>query len=76
MNRKIVKVNENGRRIGDDHHNARLTDHEVDALLNLRDQGWSYGTLARKFEISKGAVRNICKGRTRCQTPARLKRCT
>ena len=35
MSDKIVKLNEKGRRIGDSHPKATLSDHEVDLLLEL-----------------------------------------
>lgn len=62
-----VAVNEIGRRIGHDHHRAKLTNGEVDLILDLRDEGWSYLEIARKFEISKCTVRDIIKGRRRAQ---------
>lgn len=74
MKTHIVGVNDRGLRVGDSHHNARLTDGEVDLLLALRDEGWSYQALAEKFEISKSGVRHICRGRNRCQAPSRYKR--
>jgi hypothetical protein len=64
----MVAINENGRRIGEDHHLAKLTDHDVGLLLDLRDEGFSYGWLAAKFEISKSAVRWYCIGGRRAQT--------
>ena len=66
---KLVAVNAAGIRVGEDHQNAKLTNQEVDRLLELRDQGMSYGQLATIFEISKSGARQICKGRRRCQTP-------
>ena len=68
--KRIVWVNDRGLRVGEDHQNARLTNAEVDLLLALRDDGWSYRQLALKFEISKSGVRKICKGQTRCQASA------
>jgi Mor family transcriptional regulator len=65
-----IATNENGRSIGEDHHRAKLTNGDVDMLLALRDEGWSYGRLARKFEVSKSQVRNIVKGYKRCQCTA------
>lgn len=74
--KRIVAINEYGLRIGEDHPNARLTNLEVDVLLELREELdengkhiWSYGKLAEKFDIGKTAVRRICKGQSRCQTP-------
>lgn len=73
MKTRIVGVNDRGLRVGDSHHNARLTDGEVDLLLALRDEGWSYQALADKFEISKSGARWICRGRNRCQVATKYK---
>lgn len=73
MKTRIVGVNDRGLRVGDSHHNARLTDGEVDLLLALRDEGWSYRQLAEKFDISKSSAHKICQGHRRCQTPVRYK---
>lgn len=51
---------------GQHHPKATLSDREVELLRSLReDDGWTYGQLARKFEISKNTVVRICKYRTR-----------
>ena len=71
---KVVAVNDRGFRVGQDHQNAKLTNHEVDLLLELRDEGWSYGKLRDAFELSKSGVRKICKGMTRCQVADRYKK--
>ncbi len=65
--KRVVAVNERGLRIGEDHRLAKLTNAEIECLLGLRDQGWSYRRLASAFEISKSAVRMYCKGLRRCQ---------
>jgi hypothetical protein len=71
---KMVAVNENGQRVGETHPRAKLTDHEVELLLELRGEGFSYGWLAVKFEISKKHAWRICTGVARGQTPARHRR--
>lgn len=68
---EFAKANEQGLRIGEDHPNARLSDHEVDLLLELHEAGYGYGRLARKFDISKSQARNICKGHQRSQVVRR-----
>lgn len=69
-----VAVNEKGYRIGQDHHQAKLTDAEIDLLLTLHHvDKWGYGRLAAKFEISKGMARKYCKGKCRSQTIAGFK---
>ena len=74
MPTRIIAVNALGCRVGDSHHNAKLTDSEVSLLLNLHDEGWGYKTLAVKFEVSKSLVRNICLGRARCQVPSQWRK--
>lgn len=63
--RKLLKFSENGRRIGESNPKAVLTDHEVELMLNLREEGYSYPWLSDKFEIPVMTVRSICRGRTR-----------
>ena len=72
--KRIVAVNARGHAIGEDHPRAVLTNHEVDLLLELRAEGYGYGWLAAKFEVSKSTVRGYCTGQTRAQHPAGFKR--
>lgn len=70
---KTVAINERGLRIGEDHQNARYTDGEIEMVLALRDDGKSYGEIARLVEMPKSTVADIIKGRRRCQYPAKWK---
>jgi hypothetical protein len=70
--RRLLKFNDLGRRIGETHHKAVLTDHEVELLLQLREEGMTYTWLAEKFEIPKMTVRSICRGRTRGMAATRM----
>ena len=74
MTQRIVGVNERGLRVGQDHQNAKLTDAEIDVLLEFRQRGWGYKRLAKKFEISKAQVRRIVSGAARHQTPSAFRR--
>ncbi len=78
--RRRVAYGENGYRIGEGHHNATLTDRDVELLLELRAElnangrpRYTYGWLAEKFEVSRDAVKSICLGRRRGQSIARVK---
>ncbi len=71
---KLVEFNEGGRRIGQEHPGAKLTDAEVAVMLDLRDEGYSYAWLAAKFDVSKSCARWICTGRNRNQSAARAVR--
>lgn len=48
-----------GYRHGQDHPHARLTDHEVELLRRLRDEGMTLAALADKFDISRGHASKI-----------------
>lgn len=68
----LIAINEIGRRVGQSHPQAKLTDRDVELMLTLRALNaavWTYDALADKFEVSKSQARNICLGRKRCQLP-------
>jgi predicted DNA-binding protein (UPF0251 family) len=69
---KNIKVNEQGRRIGESHQNATLTDHDVELICALRDEGLTLSEIAEKFEVSKGCVWKIVHGYRRGQWDAGL----
>lgn len=56
--KKIAK----GRRIGENHPNAILTDGEVELVRQLREvQGMTYDAIAAKMDVSKSSVAKICQ---------------
>lgn len=60
-----VKRNENGYRIGDTHHRAKLTDHEVELIRQLHGEGMKARDIAKKFGISKGQASKILRHQQR-----------
>lgn len=50
----------NSRRGGENHHNAVLTDGEVELLRKYREEGMTWLQLVEKFEVPKRTVRDIC----------------
>ncbi|QCW21933.1 hypothetical protein JessAGP_003c [Caulobacter phage Jess A] len=79
----LVAVNEGGRRIGETHHNAKLTDAQVDAIRDEYEAGLEglgprigYRALARKYGSTKSTVRDIIACRQRAQYADRHKRIT
>lgn len=52
---------------GQNHPKANLTDHEVDLVLELRSEGFTYYALSVTFETPKSTIRDICKGLTRAR---------
>ena len=71
--RMIVGLSDQGKRIGEGHHRAKLTDHEIDLIRELYDDGMSISEIARKFEIGKSHCWDICHYTVRVQTASRFK---
>ena len=69
-----LAVNERGYRIGEDHHNARYTNGEVEMVLVLRDEGLGYKAIAKRMEMPVTTVRDICLGRRRSQLVAGVRK--
>lgn len=67
---KLIAVNELGRRIGEDHQHARLTNEQVDRIRDLHElHGLKYQQLADMFQVSKSMIAGVCQYRRRAQTP-------
>jgi plasmid maintenance system antidote protein VapI len=62
----LIGVSALGRRVGQFHPGAKLSDAEALRLLELRTRlGLGYGKLARIFGISRSQARNIVTGNSR-----------
>ena len=55
----------NGHRIGETHHRAKLSDHEVELIRCLREGGMKIVEIARKFECTTSNINEIVHYRTR-----------
>ncbi|MCX7168621.1 MAG: hypothetical protein NTV11_20435 [Rhodocyclales bacterium] len=71
---RLVGINELGIRVGEDHHNAKLTNQEVDRMRELHEAGATITDLALMFEVGKGTVCDIVNYRRRAQVPTRFRR--
>lgn len=65
--KRMLAVNDRGYVIGEQHHRAKLTDHEVDLVLQLLDEGVSERVVAAKFEVSRRTIRDYKRGSLRSQ---------
>lgn len=63
--KRLVAVNERGHVVGESHGRAVLTDHDVDLVFALREDGMSIGKIAKAMEVSKGCIQHILEGRNR-----------
>lgn len=48
-----------GYKYGEDHHNAQITDHEIELIRQLREEGMRFVDLIEKFGISKGYLSKV-----------------
>lgn len=72
---KRVAVSDTGRRVGEHHPRARLTDADVDHIRTLYEEGAvGYKTLGKVFGVSWQTVRDICTFARRNTPPARWRR--
>lgn len=71
--KRTVAVNERGRRIGEDHQRAKLTNHDVELMRELRAAGWSLRKIAAKFDVTYGTVWYITTCQRRAQLPVAWK---
>lgn len=51
---------ERGQR-GEKHHNAKLTERDVERIRRLREDGVQYKVIARAFDVSKRNIGAICR---------------
>ena len=71
---RMVGLNERGKRVGETHHRAVLSDRDVDMIRELYENGLSYSVIAEKFDISKSHARDVIKCRRRWQMACTWKR--
>lgn len=54
-----------GHRVGESHPRAELPREDVLLIRALREEKLGYGTIAKKFELPRSTVQDICNGRRR-----------
>lgn len=72
---KMIAINESGKRIGEDHQHAVLTNEQVDRIRDLHeDHNLTYTQLSEMYGVGKSTIAGICQYRRRAQTPFGWKR--
>jgi hypothetical protein len=61
----MVKVTVRAKRAGENHHNARYTDREVELVRRLHEEGMGYRRLSRKMDMPIRTIRDILAYRRR-----------
>jgi len=70
----LVQIGEYGKRIGETHGMAKLSDHEIDLVRQLKEQGMPAGEIAEKFEVSKRYVYKLVNYERRASIVAEYRR--
>lgn len=70
---RLVGVNDQGFRVGQDHQRAKLSDRNVDQVLELFADGVQQRVIAEKMEVSLSLVKKICQRIRRVQRPVRYR---
>jgi DNA invertase Pin-like site-specific DNA recombinase len=75
ITKRIIGLNENGNRFGEEHHRARLSDAQVEEIRELYEDGFSsYRSLAKRFGVTKATIRDIVTFRRRAHYAVRWKK--
>lgn len=70
MKRYTYGVTEQGKRLGEAHQNAKLSDADVEKIRDMHEEGMiSYSRLAKLFGVHKSTISDICTYRKRSTTP-------
>ena len=71
---RMVQIGEYGRRVGESHGRARLSDHEIDLVRQLKEEGMPAGEIAEKMEISRRYVYKLVNYERRASIVAEWRR--
>jgi hypothetical protein len=71
---RLLAVNEDGRRIGESHPRAKLSNADLDRVFELRDSGLSPKQIADEVGISRRHVDRLLNCTARNHTPASWRR--
>ena len=71
--RMTVAVNDNGKPIGQDHRNARYLDEDVEHVIELRAEGYTYQQISKMLDMPIRTLRGYLDGSARHQSIAGFK---
>lgn len=71
---QLIQIGEYGKRVGETHGRAKLGDHEIDLVHQLKEEGMSSTEIADKMEISRRYVYNLANFERRASIVAQYRR--
>ncbi len=73
--KKVLGYAENGYRVGESHHNTRISDEVVDSIREMHEEGRkTIPEIAEELELPFGTVAKICAYQRRATPAVRFKR--
>lgn len=69
-----MSFGESGKRVGECHQRAKLSNEEVELIRSLYEQGMSYRQLAEKFGVNYWHVGRLCRYERRATSAVSVKK--
>ncbi len=70
----LIAIGEYGKRVGETHGRAKLSDHEIDLVRQLKEEGMSASVIAEKMEITKRYVYKLVNFERRASVVTQYRR--
>lgn len=70
----MVAITARGRLVGEDNPSAKYTDHDIDCVFALREQGWTVRQIGQKLDMPHSTVHAVLQGKLRAVTPVAWKK--
>ncbi len=71
---QMIQIGEYGKRINESHGRAKLSDHEIELMRQLREQGMPAREIAEKFEVGKRYVYKLVNFESRASIVVQYRR--
>ena len=69
----VVRVDDRGYPIGEDHAGAKYTDREVETARELREEGYTLKRISEMMDMPIRTIRGYLDGSRRCESVAGFK---
>jgi len=71
---QMIQIGEYGKRVGESHGRAKLSDHEIDLVRQLKEEGMPATEIAEKFEVGRRYVYKVVNFERRASIVAQYRR--
>ena len=71
---RLIALSSKNRRIGEDHQVAKYSNQEIEQVIQLRYEGFSYTKISKMVDIPRSTCHAICTGKMRAIVPDHWRR--